>query len=147
MAEGHDVQEGAQRWAGGFDAAILKILLRRCLLRLDQIVDTVHEHAEVLRLGTQDLLVEDGHGIVEHAAKVRVHEALRNAVPQATGTHRPPLVLEVLDALELTARNHPLWIALLGEQPAPHLWDEEADIVVHAAIWADPAGRRAEPCV
>ena len=84
-AVSHDVQQRLERWACGFDAAVLEIIQRDAPLRLDDCVDSGGEQLDALFFRPQQFLGEHGIRSFKNAAEVAIHKKRRDAIAQAAG--------------------------------------------------------------
>jgi len=70
------------------------------------------------------------------------NKILGDSVAQDAGRHGASLPLHIFNPFEQAALDHPLRIAFLVAHPAPEFRNQQADIVIDAALRADVAGRR-----
>ncbi len=141
LAGGHDVEQRTQGRAGFLHAAVVEVALGHLALGLDDVVDAVHEHLEILQFGLENLLGEDLVGIVEDLTQETVHETVGDAVTETTGQHLLAPVLEVLQFFQVAVFDEVLRIALATVQACPDLGHEQAHVVVHAQVRTDVTGR------
>ncbi len=139
-AFGHDREQGPQGRAGVLDRAVLEVLAGDPLLGLGDVVDAVHEGLQVLRLGPEELLVEDAVRVVEDAAEEGADELGRDPIAQAAGQHRTSRVVEVSQRFQVSLGDQERRVALVGVQAAPDLRDQQADVVVDPHLRADVTG-------
>ena len=130
VALGHDVEQGLERRAGVLDAAVLEVTPGDPLLGLADVVHTVGEDLRVLGLGAQYGLGEDRLGVVEDLAEEVGDEALGDAVAEPAGQDLAPLVLEVLDGLQIAVGDQIAGLALLLGEARPDLRDQQRHVVV-----------------
>jgi hypothetical protein len=102
MIVAHDVQQGFERRAGHFDAAIVEVMFRNALLGADDVVHAVGKDIHVLQFGFQHVLGEDDVRVIEEAAEINVHEFLGDAIADAAVQNGFAVVLEVVTFFEVT---------------------------------------------
>ena len=135
------MQQGAQRRAGGFDAAVGEVAAGHALLRRDNGVDAAGEGFTVLRFRTQDLVRDDVVGRFKDAPQKVVGKQRCDAIAQPAGQHLVAVQLEILELLEVAVLHEEARLALLRRHAAPDLRHQHADVVVHADRGSDMTGR------
>ncbi len=101
-------------------------------------------NVEALLFRPQHLFGEHGVGRFEKAAEETVDESACDAVAQAAGEHLAAVECRNLRRVRAALRDHEVRIALVHAHAAPDLRHQHADVVIHAHLRADVAGRSGE---
>mmetsp|Transcript_30909 Transcript_30909/g.82868 ORF Transcript_30909/g.82868 Transcript_30909/m.82868 type:complete len:271 (+) Transcript_30909:251-1063(+) len=139
-ASGHDVQKGLEGRAGHVSAAVLDVSLSNTLVGGDDGVNALGVNGQILNLGLEDGLRQNGRGVAENTAEEAGSKLGSDTVPQERGGHSLAVELDVRNLLQVSVLNQILGVLLLLAHASPNLRNQQGEVVVHLMVRANDTG-------